>query len=284
MNYTPEDMVLLDADGNYDTPLMRSLQQAWSAAEEDEAKLDQLESLLAQIEVVVHEQLEALEDSVQDHDETEDRVVRTLVSGYRQQLRGLDALQDCLLDYDERYAVEGFRQLQIGINRSVEAYRELEAALLSTPAQESSDQCLRCGTSLNLASSTCGSCGAPVPTLLSRDAPEETEEDSDVTTEEYIKVADVIEEWNTGNLSSATAAKRLNTVCRSLQSQARAEVEPLRIHALNRCQQALENMSLALLGGADDEVELAQDEFALATVDLLAADQTYQKSDGAYIA
>ena len=272
-----DDAIVLDMDGNFDTPTLRAIHKAWDALDEGSIAVEEVDTLLQHIQSVISEQADEVRKSLAEQIDLEsDQRIQTLLSGFDQQLRGLEYMSEFLETEELARLDHGLYLFQMGSNRSIEAFRQLSD--WAQPTQTLC--CLHCSEPGEIGESHCQACGASLPKMAPTAALDcqVSQSRNEFTTEEYFSVSEGFERLRTGEYSEWEFLNILTKNRSSLEEQmelnlAQEEPNTMLSYVLTRSTQALDHMTDSLLAGRDHDLELGLDELAAATLQLLALDQ-----------
>lgn len=211
----------MSSELNYTAPTLETLRDIFEAYDAGEVESAQVLETIDEVTEHVNDYLDELEAQGEAGEvDPEDEGYQMILQGFEEHLIGIE-----LLTESEDGPDEGLARVQKAVNMMVKGRRIMKAKN-EVPTSVS---CLFCGHENAVGSTRCGQCSRQLPVTgnqsmdqSSISVKEAVEADSEVMTQEYVKLAEAVELWKEDMSSGGQLCEALNEVGDSLERQLRA--------------------------------------------------------------
>ncbi|MBX3166127.1 MAG: hypothetical protein KF760_01900 [Candidatus Eremiobacteraeota bacterium] len=154
------DVPEIDADGNYNSPVLTRVLDGYAAYLEDRSQRRAFTSTLDNVRTQVERLLNTMDACLQEGlDDPNNPIHQAARAGFEDFLTGLDELQDSVEQRDPKLADGAFEMLRLGTNRIMDAYaffQKLRNVVMTL-------NCPQCEAENRKGDTKCHACGVTLP-------------------------------------------------------------------------------------------------------------------------
>ena len=214
------DIPEIDAEGNYNSPVLTRVMDAYAAYLEDRSQRRIFTTLLGETRGKVEQLLNTMDVCLQEGlDDPNNPIHQAARAGFEDFLTGLDELQDSVEQRDAKLADGAFELLRLGTNRIMDAYaffQKLRNVVMTL-------NCPQCEAENRKGDTKCHACGVTLPQfetvnegrVLAENAEGVPTQDSAtpaLTTPNYQKLELALHRWRQNELDDAALLAEINQV------------------------------------------------------------------------
>ncbi len=214
------DIPEIDADGNYNSPVLTRVMDAYTAYLEDRGQRRVFTTLLGETRTKVEQLLNTMDVCLQEGlDDPNNPIHQAARAGFEDFLTGLDELQDSVEQRDSKLAEGAFEMLRLGTNRIMDAYaffQKLRNVVMTL-------NCPQCEAENRKGDTKCHACGVTLPQfetvsegrVLAENAegvPRQESATPALTTPNYQKLELALQRWRQNEIDDPALLAEINQV------------------------------------------------------------------------
>ena len=207
-----------DEDGNFDTPMLRTVFGGWDWYDEGHLSPRELCSVLEGMKKELSLRVRYLSSAVLEGSaEPGNPVHRWTVQGLETQIRGLDTMIGFFQEGEEELVEDGLELFSKGCNQMMQAFVEFQGQRM----EQLLFACPGCGHKNPKGETVCSNCGAKLPQVIAREGGIPIAS-MDQVTSNYRDLERRVQSWIGGKTSPAELGRAVATVSERLHAHLRA--------------------------------------------------------------
>jgi hypothetical protein len=214
------DIPEIDADGNYNSPVLTRVLEGYAAYLEDRSQRRALTIILDNTRSNVERLMNTMDVCIQEGlDDPNNPIHQAARAGFEDFLTGLDELQDSIEQRDSKLASSAFEMLRLGTNRIMDAYaffQKLRNVVMTL-------NCPQCEAENRKGDTKCHACGVTLPQFETVQEGRVLAENTEgvlrqeatapaLTTPNYQKLELALHRWRENEIDDTTLWNEINQV------------------------------------------------------------------------